>query len=599
MRTFRALFLLLLASSFVLAQDIEPLRFTVRFPAPHTHYAELEASIPTSGKPSFEIMMPVWTPGSYLVREYARNVEGLAATGEDGKPWRVEKTRKNRWQLSGTRSARVRVTYRVYCHEVGVQQNWVDADYALLNGAGIFFTIADQRTRPHEVTLELPSRWKTSMTGMAGANQNYRAVSYDVLIDSPIVAGNPAVHAMDIDGTKHFLVNTGETALWDGAAAAKDVEKIAREYKRMWGFFPFDKYVFLNMIVEAGGGLEHLNSVVMMTSRYAFRIKEPGEPPRPNYLDWLRLVSHEYFHAWNVKRMRPIELGPFDYENEVYTRSLWLAEGVTSYYGPLAVRRAGLSTREQYLTALSRTIENLQTTEGRLVQPVEQSSFDSWIKLYRPDENSPNSAISYYTKGAVIGFVLDAKIRKSTNNAKDLDALMRLMYERYAGDRGYTPEQFRSTASEVARQDLSAWFRKTLESTEELDYSEALEWFGLRFNQPVRRAARATTGLVLKADAGRLLISQVKRQTPAYEAGFNVNDEVLAIDDLRVRVEQWPTRLDQYKPGDKVTFLVARRDQLTRIAVTLGAEPERIWKLEADPKASDQQKNNLKSWLRE
>jgi predicted metalloprotease with PDZ domain len=381
------------------------------------------------------------------------------------------------------------------------------------------------------------------MTGLdsapGNASNHYLAPDFDTLVDSPIVAGNPAVYPIDVDGVTHYLVNTNESGLWDGAAAAKDVEKIAREYKRMWGFFPFSKYVFLNMIMEAGGGLEHKNSVVMMTSRYSFRLKETGEPSqqqqRGTYQGWLGLVSHEYFHAWNVKRLRPSELGPFDYENEVYTRSLWISEGFTSYYGPLALRRAGLTTRDQYLAALSRTIESLQTTPGRLVQPLEQSSFDTWIKHYRPDENSPNTAISYYTKGAIVGFLLDAKIRKLTANAKSLDDVMRLAYERYAGEKGFTPQQFRRTASDVAGQDLSAWFTKALDTTEELDYTEALEWLGLQLKASDKKTAKATTGLETKVDNGRILVSQVKRGTPGFDAGVNVNDELIAVDDLRVR----------------------------------------------------------------
>ena len=232
-------------------------------------------------------------------------------------------------------------------------------------------------------------------------------------------------------------------------ASARDVEAIVRAQKNFWGFLPYEKYVFFNLLTESGGGLEHKNSTVLMSSRWATRT-------RSSYLGWLNLVSHEFFHTWNVKRLRPVELGPFDYENEVYTPSLWVAEGITSYYDRLLVRRAGLCTVEEYLAGdppspgsdaekSTNDIERLQTTPGRLVQPLESSSFEAWIKFYRRDENTPNTGISYYVKGAVVAFLLDAKIRRATAGKKSLDDVMRLAYERYSGPRGFTAAQFRGT----------------------------------------------------------------------------------------------------------------------------------------------------------
>ena len=237
----------------------------------------------------------------------------------------------------------------------------------------------------------------------------------------------------EVDGIPHSLVNEGEGGLWDGLSAARDVEKIVRAHRHMWGFLPYDQYVFFNMITEAGGGLEHKNSTLLMTSRWHYRV-------RKDYLAWLSLVSHEFFHVWNVKRLRPVELGPFDYENEVYTKNLWTAEGITSYYTELGVRRAGLCTQDEFFERLSSLIERLQTTPGRLVHPLEMASYDAWIKFYRNDENSPNTTISYYTKGAVVAWLLDAKIQAATGGAKSLDDVLRLAYTRYAGEYGFTRE---------------------------------------------------------------------------------------------------------------------------------------------------------------
>ncbi len=363
------------------------------------------------------------------------------------------------------------------------------------------------------------------------------------------------------------------------------------------------------MLIESGGGLGK-NSTWMNASRWAYgNTSDPPDrdapdattPRRQNRLSWLGLVSHEYFHLWNVKRLRPVELGPFNYETEAPTRSLWLAEGVTSYYGPLAVRRAGLSTRDQYLRSLSRSIRALQTTPGRLVTPAEQASFNAWIQLYRPNENTPNTAISYYIKGEIIGFLLDAKIRKATNGAKSLDDAMRTAYQRYSGERGYTPEQFRAVVSETAGADLRPWLVKALETTEELEYSDALDWYGLRFKADPPRPGmppRLQTGITTRTDEGRIIISGLRRSTPAYDAGFSVGDEILAVNGYRVRPSQWPSRLDSYKPGDTVEVLVARRDELMTFRLPLVLDKPEAWTLELRPDATPDQIAHLRSWLR-
>ncbi len=366
----------------------------------------------------------------------------------------------------------------------------------------------------------------------------------------------------------------------------------------MWGMLPYDKFVFLNMltlVTDGGGGLEHKNSTMLMASRWA-------TGTRRTYLSWLGLASHEYFHTWNIKRLRPVELGPFDYEDEVHTRSLWMAEGLTDYYGELALHRAGLSTREELLDVLSNHIEGLQSTPGRLVQSVEEASFDAWIKYYRPDENSANVAISYYTKGAVLGLLLDARIRAATAGVKSLDDVMRVAFEKFSGDRGFTPGEFRAVVEQVSGLSLAAFWEGAVEGTAELQYGETLETFGLRF-RPVAAPREdsphaAWLGLSTRNVDGRLVVTEVRRGTPAYAAGLNVDDEILAMNGFRVRADQLAARLGQYQPGDRVALLVARRDELRTIEAVFGAEPPQQWRLEVIPAATDTQQQQRGRWLR-
>jgi predicted metalloprotease with PDZ domain len=574
------------------AQASDPIRYTLRFPAPHTHYLEVEATYPTGGRPQTELFMAVWTPGSYLVREYERNVENVVAKSPDGRTRTVQKTRKNRWSVESAGAPRVTISYRVYSREMTVRNNWVESGFTMLNGAPTFLTLAERASRAHEVRIEMPATWKgiaTPLMPVAGQSNTFRADDFDTLVDSPIIVGNPVTREFTVAGKKHYLVLEGDPSAFDVDRAAADVQKIVEAGGKVMGRYDYPHYYFLNLVTEASGGLEHKNSFLGMTGRFTTRTRRA-------YLGWLGLIAHEYFHNWNIKRLRPIELGPFDYENEVHTRALWIAEGFTDYYGSLLVRRSGISTRDEHFEDLSAQIEAVQTTPGRLVTPVGLASYDTWIKQYRPDENTGNTTVNYYPKGAVIAFLLDAKIRKATSDAKSLDDAMRLAYSRYSGEKGYTLDQFYETMSEVAGVDLKPWFARVVDTTEELDYSEALDWFGLRFRPVDTKAQRAWLGANTRVDAGRLLISQVRRGTPALDAGLNVDDEILAIDDLRVRPESIVARLEQYKPGEKLSLLVARREKIIRLEATLGVEPGRAWRVEPLPNANDAQKQRLANW---
>jgi predicted metalloprotease with PDZ domain len=347
----------------------------------------------------------------------------------------------------------------------------------------------------------------------------------------------------------------------------------------------------MTMVTESSGALEHKNSYLGMTGRFVTRT-------RGAYLSWLSTLAHEYFHAWNVKRLRPIELGPFDYENENYVKTLWVAEGFTDYFATILLGRAGILTEAEYLDGLSSQIEQVQGTPGRLVTPVNMASFDTWIKQYRPDENTANMSVNYYPKGAVIAFLLDARIRRATNGARSLDTGMQWAMQRYSGEKGYTPAQFYAVMSEAAGVDLKDWFAKTAESTDELDYTEMLDYYGLRFRPVDPKTQPPAIGGGTRNDNGRLVITSVRRGTAGLDAGLNVDDEIIAIDDVRVRAaDGLAPRLAQYRPGDKVTFTVARRDRLMKIDVTLGADPGRPWRLERSPNATDEQKARFQTLM--
>jgi predicted metalloprotease with PDZ domain len=461
------------------AQAPAPIVYTVKIPSPETHIAEIEATVPTDGRAAIELMMPIWTPGFYKVEDYAGKVQGLAARTADGKPLQVDQPKKNRWQIQTGGGATVIVSYKLLCQGRSVTTNWVGEDLLVLNGGSAFVTLVDKVPRAHDIRLELPAKWKQAMSVLdaapGGKPNEFRAPDFDTLVDSPIVAGNLDVQEFEVDGSKHFVVAGGDIAQWDGKRVAGELAKIAAENRRMWGFLPFKRYAFLCVLRQGkgGGGLEHKNSTLVMTNSTATRSEG-------SLASWLGLASHEYFHAFNVKRLRPVELGPFDYEKEPRTTGLWVAEGLTSYYGDLVLPRAGIGGTKEYLARLSSHISTLQKSPGRLVQSLEKASYDVWTSSFSGVGGS-DKTISYYVKGPVVGFLLDARIRHATNGAKSLDNMMKLAYERYSGPKGFTADQFRQTAEDVAGVDLKEWFRKAISSTEELDYTEALDWFGLQF----------------------------------------------------------------------------------------------------------------------
>ena len=470
--------LVLLAPRTASSQQLAPIVYMVSAPEPATHIAHVVATVPTARRDSVEMMMAVWSPGFYREERYASRLRDFTARAPDGTPLRVEQPTSNRWRIFTGGRPSVVVSYQLACQERSVTTNWVDDTLAVLNGAPTFVTLVENAHRPHEVRLQLAGLWKQSMTSLEpapdGIPNHYRARDYDELVDSPIVAGDLAVHEFEVGGSRHFLVNAGNAGQWDGAKAARDLQTIIEQHRRFWGTLPYKRYVFLNLFRRGGGGLEHLNSTLLTAN--ATRVASPR-----GYLGWLEFVSHEYFHAMNVKRLRPVELGPFDYEHPPNTSSLWISEGLTSYFGELMVARSGLATSDDALATLSAHIAHVQNAPGRLVQTLEQSSLEVWSGGTSGIGRDSTTTISYYEKGPVVGFLLDARIRRVTGDRRSLDDVMRLAYRRYAGVRGFTAAEFQKAAEEVAGVSLAAFFHQSLATTDELDYAEALDWFGLRF----------------------------------------------------------------------------------------------------------------------
>lgn len=582
-------------------------RFLVSFPNAKNHYINVEATFPTCAKQQ-EVWLPVWTPGSYLVREYARHLDSVTAHDANEESISISKVSKNRWKVEQSEPGSVTIKYRVYCNELSVRTNFVDSQFALLNGAATFLTADEFLESEQIVQLKIPAEWQQAVTSLERRVQlgphTFVGKDFDELVDSPFVVGNPTLHPFDVGDVEHVLVNVGGDGLWDGDKAAADVSRIVQVHQDMWSTVPYDRYFFLNVIAESGGGLEHDNSTVMLTSRWSF-----GSPSR--YRRWLGLVSHEFFHTWNVRRLRPSALASYDYQTENYFNELWVAEGVTSYYDELALVRSGHIDADTYLGELSKQIRSLQTTKGRLNQSLNEASHDAWIKYYRPNENSKNTMISYYTKGAVVAFLLDMEIRRATGDQHSLDDVMRSLYEKHALKEGYTNKDVLAEVNEVTGKDLGEWLKTAIDSPEELDYAPAMEWLGLKFQHStdapetadVDSSKKSKTdtraawiGVASKSDGGKLTISSVTEGGPGFKAGLNVDDEIIAMNDYRVS-GNFNDLLQSFKTDDAVELLIARRGALMEKMVSLGREPSDNWKIQRLPEQSDEEKKRVASWL--
>lgn len=589
-----AILLGLFVSAFANGQSVGP-SYEVDMSDALNHYVTVTMTAEATGDET-EIMMATWTPGSYLVREYAKHVDRIEAQTAKGrgKKLDIEKISKNRWRVDTSNAKQFKVTYRIFCNSLSVRTNYVGQGYGVLNGAPTFITLPDQLDRPHIVTLKLPAKWKRSATSLhADGDEPHRyvATDYDELVDSPIVAGNVSFYPFKVDGVEHTLVNVNEAGYWDGEKAARDLAKVVAAHHELWGNIPYDRYMFINVIGGGGGGLEHDNCCLMMSSRWSFR-SEGG------YIRWLSLASHEFFHTWNIRRLRPKSLVKYDYENEVYTPSLWVAEGVTSYYEDLLLVRAGLMSEDDFIAGLAGSVSQVQRSKGSKVQSLRDSSHDAWIKFYRPEANSSDTTVSYYTKGAVVAFLLDAQIRKESKGQHSLDDVMRKLYEEHANPVGYLPSDFRRICSEMAGTDLSQWFAGAVDSTDDLQWQDLCNWYGVQVGdiKPLKPGEEAPKPRDAKPSRTRW-IGIGEPNSPASKAGLSDSDEILAVNELRLNggIE---SRIQQFDVGDAITLLISREDKIMNVAVTIGSRPVTpSWGLSKYRKATDDQKTNLKNWL--
>jgi len=605
----------------------EAIHYRVEPIDPHGHRFQVTLTIWEPDPAGQRMALPAWIPGSYMIREFARHILAIAAHDERGSV-HLDKIDKDTWRAAPAHGA-LQVSYTVYAWDLSVRAAHLDATHGFINFTSLALCVLGQQLRPCTVELVPPPEsvatgWKVATSlPRAGARAHgfgrYRAPDYDALIDHPVEMGHFALGRFEAAGATHEVAVTGRTDV-DMKRLTRDLARICETQARLFeprsGQAPFSRYVFLTMAVGDGyGGLEHRDSTALLCQRND--LPHAGlQTPSDGYKTFLGLASHEYFHAWHVKRIKPEAFVPYDLWHETHTRLLWIFEGFTSYYDDLMLVRSGVITPQDYLTLLGRTISLVLRGPGRLRQSLADSSFDAWTKYYRQDENSPNSIVSYYAKGALVALALDLTLRARTQGQRSLDDVMRLMWTRYGRSfynadgaaamqqQGLAEEAFEPLVREASGLDLKRELRAWVEGTADLPLARLLEPFGIDLGlTPADNSP--SLGTRLASSGGELRISTALTDGAAHRAGLSAGDVLVAVDGLKVASEATlKTLLARRKAGDRIRVHAFRRDELMDFEVRLQAAPATEAKLavrtndQASAHAAHQAAGRLrKGWL--
>ncbi|GAB7563300.1 PDZ domain-containing protein [Methylobacillus methanolivorans] len=546
------------------------IHYAVRFNTPQNHLFEIECHIAKPATEGQQLSLPAWLPGSYLVRDFARHIVSIQASS-DGKVIKLAKVDKSTWRAAPCPGALV-IRYQVYAYDLSVRTAYLDHSRGYFNGSSLFLQVAGQEHKRCSVEIHHPGKayadWSIATTlPMLKTNARgfgtYEADSYQSLIDYPVEIGTLAIAEFKAMGVPHRLIVSGKHEA-DLKTISRDLKKICEHHIRFFGTAPFQHYDFLLYAAADNqyGGLEHRDSTSLICPRSWLPVKHE-EHDRQQYQDFLGLCSHEYFHAWHVKRIRPSVFADPDLGHEAYTRLLWVFEGFTAYYDTLALVRSSLMSEQEYLATLSKDITRYLRTPGRKVQALEESSFDTWIKLYKPDENTPNSQISYYLKGSLVALAMDISLRLK---GRSLDEVMHALWQRYQSGQLVDEGSMQALIRETCGDKLSTLFRDCVQGCEDPPLEKLLAKFGISFSSPKANDAdtvRQWLGLQLANDDTR--ISHVFSGSAAEQAGLAAGDVIIAHDQLKASSKSLKQQLKRGRKQINLHFF--RRDELMTTSI--------------------------------
>lgn len=587
------LFVVILLPTLLMSQP-PTIKYKLGMSKPWTHLLEVELTvmgIPSSST-TLDFILPVWRTGRYVVFDFAGGVQEFSATDGSSSPIQWAKTDKSTWRVEKGRTTKVTIRYKVYANEFEQRTRGLNDEHAFVDGCAVFMYVQQYRNLPLTLTVVPYRDWHvtTGLDTLPGEKFKFGARNYDILVDSPLEIGNQKDFEFEAEGKKHVLTIFGP-GNYDPQKMIADISTIVKVSREFWGDLPYERYVFLlHLGLDGGGATEHINSTIMQTGPFRFRT--------PNsYRGFLGLVSHEFFHTWNVKQLRPKGLLPYDYTKENYVKELWIAEGTTSYYGGLLMFRAGFNPAQASSDWIANTVQQDRLRPGNRLQSATEASFDSWIK-HRGTEQSYNSEADFYGKGAAVSLVLDLEIRQRSNNKHSLDDVMRTLYKRFPlSGRGYTVDDFESVAEQLAGGSLKKFFDDYVHGTVPIDWERSLSYAGLQLQ--ARDSERLPwLGIQTAERENRTRVTGVLAGSPAYDAGVDVGDEVVALNGLRVRTSDLQDRLSDYKLGDKIRLTVFRRDRLREFEIVLRLQDVPLYSVFNVEQPTPLQKSIFESWLK-
>lgn len=562
--------------------------YQIEITHPNSHYANVKIEITEYNQGYLYLKMPVWTPGSYMIREFEKNIDRVIASA-DNSPIQIAKTDKNTWQCAipkGTKS--IVVSYPVYCFEQSVRTSYIDDDHAFLLLTSCLMQVAYNKfTYNGSLELKYPGKWTAVSTTLESTAKNvYQYNNYDELVDSPIEIGTHEEIEFEVAGISHKAALVGKNNC-NKDKFKNDLQKVCQTMYNIIGEHPCKTYLFIiHHVDEGGGGLEHANSCVVQMPRFNYSNAD-------RYKAFLGLCAHEYFHLWNVKRIRPFELGPFDYNKENHSNLLWVAEGITSYYDELGMYRAGFTSQPDYLRTLASNFSATLNRQGGKIQSMHEASFDAWIKEYRPTENSVNNNISYYLKGQTLAAMLDIEILSATGGKKSLDDLMQHLYTTYykKHGRGFTDNEFYAAIDEVAGKSLNfrAWAEGLNNEQTFTQIAETVKKAGCTLSDR-NKGLITYSGFTTEIKDNKYIIKTIESGSPAWNKGLQVGDELIAINGFRIKGQ-----IDEmYKQiAGPYTFLISRAGIIRTIELALEKNPKYDLLLSID-NAEDE---IMKAWL--
>lgn len=580
--------------SFSAMANVPTVSYTLGMSKPATHLFEVEIlldGIDVNGS-WLELSLPVWRTGRYMILDLASGIVEFDVFDGTDKNLRWMKTDKSTWTIELNGATKVRARYKVFANELNLRTRGLNDERAFVDGTAVFMYTEKYRWQPITLTVVPFGNWHvtTGLDSVINERNKFIATNYDYFADCPLEIGNQKDFSFTVEGKEHVLSIAGK-GNYDAEKMIADISKIVKTHAEFWGGLPYERFVFLLALSPGnGGGTEHINSCAIGARPFIF--KNPD-----SYGSFLGLVSHEFFHTWNVKRLRPVALDKYDWTKENYTKELWIAEGTTSYYDDVLLVRSGFMVESQYLDKVSSAIESDRGRPGNLKQSLSECGFDAWIKYWKNTKQATNFETDYYSRGTAVSFILDMTIRQKTKNKHSLDDVMRTMYRRFPlGKGGYTNSDFQNACQEVAGTSLQQFFDDYVNGTKPLPWNEGLAVAGLEL-QEKSPDKKPWLGLFTNDDGDKTKVSRVIAGSPAYEAGLDIDDEILALNGYQVRSGSLSSRIAEMKAGDKVELTVFREERLREFEITLqnpAVTLQRIMKVE---KPTPLQKKIYGFWL--